>query len=57
MGFLRHDAIVGRPLASLEQNPAYGTALTIMYDDGDVLDMNPDPVYPRPRIFMQHHNK
>jgi hypothetical protein len=26
MGFLRHDAIVGRPLASLEQNPAYGTA-------------------------------
>jgi hypothetical protein len=31
MGFLRHDAVVGRPLASLEQNPAYGTALTFMY--------------------------
>ena len=26
MGFLRHDATVRNPLASLEQNPAYGTA-------------------------------
>jgi hypothetical protein len=40
----------------IEQNPAYGTALTIIYDVSDELAVNPDPVYPRPRICIQHHN-
>jgi hypothetical protein len=31
VGFLRHDATVRSPLAFLEQNPAYGTALTFIY--------------------------
>jgi hypothetical protein len=30
-GILRHDPTPEYPLASLEQNPAYGTALTFMY--------------------------
>jgi hypothetical protein len=30
-GILRHYRTPGYPLASLEQNPAYGTALTFMY--------------------------
>ena len=33
MGFIRHNATVRSPIASLEQNPAYGTALTSMGDE------------------------